>query len=265
MLVRLTESDLRFLVETVATRRKDHDRVIELVRDKEDFLEQMLDDARLLDRLLNDEEALVRASPYLLFSALLRQVRRELEKTGVVYEPESRGRRIPVFEAPAVVELLSKSEAREYLVELLCSFVRTNTGYVYWNERGAWHRRKFSDTDLDDMIALAGVVDAERRPRFLKRVADIALFLSGIFPDQAVRVPPRSRPALTSQRTLQDYEQAGHRFYALAARETPEAPLRPLLETLAEKFTLARSALNSLSDHFLKRHRGRYFELPAGA
>lgn len=56
MLIRLTDSDLRFLLETVATRRTDHERVIELVRKKEDFLEQMLDDPKLLDRLLNDEE-----------------------------------------------------------------------------------------------------------------------------------------------------------------------------------------------------------------
>jgi hypothetical protein len=262
MLSRLTDSDLRFLVETVAPQRTDPDRVIELVRDKEDFLEQMLENPKLLDRLANDKEALVRVSPYMLFSVLLRQVRRELEKTGVVYEPESRGRRIPVFEAPAVIDLLAKPEAREYLVGLLCSFVRTNSGYVYWRERGTWHRRKFNDTDLDDMMALAGMVDPELRPRYLKRVADIALFLSGIFPDRALRVTTRSRPFFTAERTLQDYEQTGHQFYALAAREMPEARLRPLLETLSEKFTLARSALNSLSDRYLKYHRSHYFELP---
>ena len=251
-------------METVATQRTDHGRVIELVRHKEDFLEQMLDDPKLLDRLLNDEEALVRASPYMLFSVLLRHVLRELSHTSVIYEPESGGRRIAVFEAPAVVELLSRVEAREYLVDLLCSFVRTNTGYVYWKERGTWHRRKFNDTDLDDMIALAGMVDAELRPRYLRRVADIALFLSGVFPDQALRQAPWSRRTITTRRTLQEYEQAGQRFYALAARETPERPLQSLLEMLSERFLLARSALNSLSDRFLKYHRGRYFEPPGG-
>jgi hypothetical protein len=263
--MRLTDSDLRFLVETVATRRTDHDHVIELVRDKEDFLEQMLDDPRLLDRMLLDEEALVRVSPYMLFSILLRQIRRELEKGGVIYEPEVRGRRIPIFQAPAVVEFLSRPEAREYLVELLCSFVRTNTGYIYWKERGTWHKRKFNDTDLDDMIALTRMVDPELRHRYLRRAADIALFLSGIFPDQATWMAARPKRTAANQRTIQDYEQAGHRFYALAARETPEGSLRSLFETPSEKFILARSALNSVSDRFLKYHRGRYFEVPAGA
>ncbi len=46
----LTEADLRFLVETVATRRRDSAHVISLVRDKEDLLEQMLEDPRLADR-----------------------------------------------------------------------------------------------------------------------------------------------------------------------------------------------------------------------
>src|SRR5262249_7056644 len=161
MIVRLTDSDLRFLVETVATKRTDHGHVIGLVRDKEDLLEQMLEEPALLERLSGDVECLARASPYMLFSVLLRRVRRELQTNGLVYEPEERGRCIPVFEAPAVVELLAQCEFREYLVELLCSFVKTNTGFVYWKERGTWHRRKFNDTDLDDMIALAGMADPQ--------------------------------------------------------------------------------------------------------
>ena len=31
-MIHLTQADLKFLVETVATRRQDHDRVIELIR-----------------------------------------------------------------------------------------------------------------------------------------------------------------------------------------------------------------------------------------
>ncbi|HWI55965.1 MAG TPA: hypothetical protein VNZ22_01975 [Bacillota bacterium] len=263
MLTRLTEPDLRFLVETVATQRQDHDHVLELVRDKEDFLEQMLDDPKLVERLLKDEESLVRISPYMLFSVLLREVRREVEKRGYVFEPETRGRRIAVFEAPAVVELLSAPEAREYLVHLLCSFVRTNTGVMYWREHGTWHRRRFNDSNMDDMIALARMVDPDLKPRYYQRVADIALFLSGIFPDQAVRVATRTRSTLRAERTLQDYEQEGQRFYSLAAKETNEPGLQSVLQTLSTKFILARTALNSLSDSYLKSHRARYFELPA--
>jgi hypothetical protein len=102
MLMSLTEPDLRFLVETVATERRDHDHLVELVRDKEDFLEQMLEDPKLIQRLVNERDVLVRISPYMLFSVLLREVRRDVQQRGYVFEPESRGRRVAVFEGPAV-------------------------------------------------------------------------------------------------------------------------------------------------------------------
>ena len=47
-------------------------------------------------------------------------------------------------------------------------------------ERGTWHKRRFSDIDLDDMVELARIIDPEMRPALYKRIADIALFLSGI-------------------------------------------------------------------------------------
>jgi hypothetical protein len=68
----------------------------------------------------------------------------------------------------------------------------------------------------------------------------------------------------SAKRTLKDYEKEGKRFYSLAARETDQAPWKPVLGTLAEKFTLARLALNSLSDRYVKTHRARYFRFPAG-
>ncbi|MGA8660652.1 MAG: hypothetical protein WB586_31450 [Chthoniobacterales bacterium] len=54
----------------------------------------------------------------------------------------------------------------------------------------------------------------------------------------------------------------GKRFYSLAAQETDQAQWRPALEALAEKFTFARRALNTLSDRYLKTQRTRYFRVP---
>ena len=261
---RLSESDLRFVVETVADRRRDHERVVELIRDKPDLVEPLLDDPRLMERLAASEETLARLSPYLLFSILLRQVQRDLEGAGYVYEIGARGRRLPVFEAPQVVELLHDTAVREYLVELLCSFVRTHSSVVYWKERGTWHKRKFSDLDMDDMILLAKLVPPELRARYYQRVADLALFYSGVFPDYAALSVARPRTAFTAQRTLADYESEGQRFYKLLARQGDEPRLTPVFETLGEQFTLARRALNTLSDRYLKAYRARYFAPPGG-
>jgi len=67
----------------------------------------------------------------------------------------------------------------------------------------------------------------------------------------------------SSKHTLKDYEQVGKRFYNVAARETDQTQWKPVLGTLAEKFTLARLALYSLSDRYVKTLRARYFRSPA--
>lgn len=261
-MLHLTESDLRFLVETVATRRRDYDHIVNLVRDKEDLLEPMLEDPKLAERLVRDEETFLRISPHLLFSVLLRRVRKELDNETYVYELEPGGKRIPIFEAPAVAGLLSDKPIRDYLAEMLSSFARTNSSSVYWKERGSWHKRRFSDIDMDDMIELARLVDPGMRPGLLKRIADIALFLSGIFPDYAVFFMSRPKTTFSDKRTLKDYEEQGKRFYTLAARETDQAHWRPALEALAEKFTFARRALNTMSERYLKKQWVRYFQFP---
>jgi hypothetical protein len=258
----LSESDLRFLVETVATNRRDYDHIINLVRDKEDLLEPMLEDPKLVERLFRDTEAFVRISPYMLFSVLLRRVRTDLEKETYVFEVESKGKRIPVFEAAAVAELLSNKPTCDYLVELLASFVRTNSGVIYWRERGAWHKKQFSDIDIDDMIELAHIIDPEMRPALYRRIADLTLFLSGIFPDHATLFATHPAGMLSARRTLKDYEHQGKRFYRVAERETDQDRLRPIFAMLAQQFILARWALNTLSDRYLKAYRARYFDFP---
>ena len=262
-MLNLSESDLRFLVQTVATNRRDYDHIVDLIRDKEDLLEPMLDDPKLTERLFREEEALVRVNPHMLFSVLLRRLRRELEKKAYVLEMDTKGKRIPVFEGPAVAEMLSDKQTRDYLAEMLSSFARTNSGIIYWKEHGTWHKRRFSDIDLDDMVELARIIDPEMRPALYKRIADIALFLSGIFPEQAVHSSGSRRTMFSARHTLQDYEQVGRRFYHVAARERDQTQWKPVLATLAEKFTLARLALNSLSDRYVKTLRARYFQSPA--
>src|SRR5260221_6346821 len=159
----LNESDLRFLVETVATNRRDYDHIMNLIRDKEDLLEPMLEDPKLVERLFRDEETFVRISPHLLFSVLLRRVRRDLEKESYVFEVESNGKRIPVFEAPAVAELLANTQTCDYLAGMLSSFVRTNSGVIYWKERGTSSKKRFIDIHIDAMIELPHIMYPEIR------------------------------------------------------------------------------------------------------
>jgi len=256
--MRLTESDLRFIVETVVTRRHDHDHIIELIRDKDDLLEPMLEDPKLFDRIFN--EAVARISPYLMFAVLVRRIRRDLEKEPYLYQRDTDGRRIPVLAAPEAVNLLTESTMRDYLAEMLCSFIRTNTGTAHRNEPGGMRKQKFCDIDMDDMIALCQLVEPHFIPRLYKRIGDIALFFAGIYPEHTSHFVRRRRSQ--EWRIVSDYEREGRHFYSLVAR-APQPPWpSPVFERLSEQFSLAREVLGALSDRYFKSLGNRYFAEP---
>lgn len=270
-LLRLSEGDLRFLVETVATSRTDHDHIIALVRDKPDILDRMLDDENLFRRLIDDDEALVRISPWLLFTILLRHAARELPRQRFTMERVSSAERVPVFDVDQVGELLKDRDLLDYLSEMLASFVRTESAVFYYRSGRRYRRRAFSDLDIDDMITLAGTVAEEQRFPFYRRIGDICLFISGVFPEYAAAgTPPavgRSGAirTLRHRRGLQEYEDEAKRFYGLASRHpaATRAGLEPVLSTLAANFTLARKPLTFIADRYIKVHREHLFGLGA--
>jgi hypothetical protein len=55
---------------------------------------------------------------------------------------------------------------------------------------------------MDDMIELARIIDPEMRPALYKRIADIALFLSGIFPEHATLFATPRITMFSAKRTL---------------------------------------------------------------
>ncbi|MHB1132534.1 MAG: hypothetical protein ACYC4L_09130 [Chloroflexota bacterium] len=268
---RLLESDLRFVVQTVATQRTDHDDLVDLLRDKPDILDRMLDDEQLFRRLVYDEEALIRVSPWLLFTVLLRRAARDLSGERFTVERLGSGERLPVFDAPRVADLLRDPEIIDYLAETLTSFVRTDTATVYYRSGRRYRRRTFSDLDIDDMISLSGTVAPESRFPYYRRVGDICLFITGIFPEHvpagyvpSVVTPAAGWSARRRRRGLEEYEVEARRFYHLAAN-TPiasELGLAEVLSKLADNFPLARKPLNYITDRYVRMHKSRLFGWP---
>ncbi|MDH7578066.1 MAG: hypothetical protein QHH75_09675 [Bacillota bacterium] len=263
----LSEADLYFIVTTVVTKRRDYEYLCNLLKDKPDFIDIMLDDEKLFKRVQEDQDIFLKISPFLLFSILLRQAKREMEKQTYTMEIVSRKERIPVFDARDATKLLQNKDVREYLARMLASFTRVECATVVFKARGMTYQRHFSDLDFDDVLELAGMVELPFRFPFYKRLADIALFLSGIFPEYLCRnqtfgedeIPAR----LTGQRprTLHDYEEEGRRYYDLASTydEAREQGLAEVLSLLAEKFTLARKPLNYLTENYIDKHRSKWF------
>jgi hypothetical protein len=258
----LTDDDLRFLVETVGEERYGP-QTLHLLRTREDLLDVMLEDDRLVRRLLGDEQVLLRVSPGFVFSVLFRRVIRDLNERSYTLE-RTPAETVAVFDSGRVRRLIAEPAIWGYLVGLLTSFVRTETVTV-WVRRGErYRRRRLSTLNLDDMIELAGLVGEEEARPIFRRIADIALFTSGIFPDY-LRAPRRGRVLperwLGVPRTVETYEEHGRRFYRLAAQPEGGAEGR-VLAALAEEFPMARKSLEILSDRYLRWTRFSWFHVP---
>jgi len=252
----LTDEDLRFVVDTVGDERSGVGQGLDHLRAREDLLDVMLEDDRLVRSLLEDTRVLLRVSPALVFSVLLRRVIRDLNARPYTLErtPET----VAVFDAPRVHRFVAEPAIWGYLVRMLTSFIRTETVTVFTKEGERYRRRRFSTLNM-----LAGLVGERETPPIFQRIADIALFTSGIFPDylrsrhgRAAREHWRAVPL-----TPEIYEEHGRRFYRLAAG--PEGrPDRRVLTALADEFPMARKVLELLSDRYLRWTRLSWFHTP---
>jgi hypothetical protein len=123
------------------------------------------------------------------------------------------------------------------------------------------------------------VVPRTDRPAVLRRLGDLALFLSGVFPDRAGREPlparhlERIRRVLGAEREvgrlagaaitgdgMATLEWLGSSAYRIAHDTLQPAP--SLLLSLAERFADARRVLNVLADRYIFPHRSRLFGQP---
>lgn len=257
----LPERDLAFIVETVLSRRTDTDHVRELVKEKPDFIDIMLENDRLAERILTEDDIFLRISPYLLFTILLRRARRDLANSSFTLE-QMPGGKLPIFDAPKAASLLQNNELLHYLAEMLAGFLRNET-YTVFVRRGRYvERHSFSELDLDDMIALAEL--APERDRFLahRRVADLALFLVGLFDEYVVAVDMGgSRSAGRTQWNSEAIESLGRRYYELAAESSDayDPDLVEVLSILAEHFTLAKKPLNLIAQRYIAGRRHPWF------
>lgn len=244
MLEHLSDRDLEYL----APGRSDR------LRREPDEIEPLLEDPVLCGRLAADPHVLVRISPYLLFSVLLRRAVRDLRDHPYTLEWTAPRARIPVFDADRVARILASPRERDYMVELLSSFTRAYSGSVWRRTRHGYRRRRFSELDLRSMVALEA--DAPERERFYlkRRLGDVALFLTGVYPDHVGRALPR-------QPSLQEIERDGARWYLGAARHALARPagMEGQLVYLAEHFHGARKALNFVTDRYLHPYRADWF------
>ena len=261
-----SERDLDFVVENVAPKSGNSEQLKKLISEDVQFRAAMLGDELLLQRVQSDDEIFLHISPSLYFEILLRNSHRELETAAYTEEREGR-MSIPVFDTPDVLEFMEQPGVVEYLASMMASFTRINSYVVPVRvRRGIRRRVRYNDMDVDSLIRFAANADPEQKFGYYKRIADVCLFLSGVFPDSA-----QSRASSTGntagsrswrmRRTLEEYEREGRTFYGLA-QEHPAAralELSQVFAALKQNFNSARKPLTLVATRFLHAKKRQMF------
>jgi hypothetical protein len=266
----LRRRDVWFMVDTLMPQSRDKDHVVDAIGDDERFLEAMLEDERLFERLVSGEEILVQVSPWLLFDVLLRRARRDLKAETFTTE-RRRLQKVFLFDTGEVVDLLEQDPLRHYLVAMLASFTRIESvTAVVRVRRNVWRRYRTNELDVEGLMRYSQAVDEELRFEPYRRIGDVCLFLSGLFPGAIAtqyryplsgEVRPQARTRIFV--SLEDYEAHGQAFYRLAAEhEMAEVQgLDGVLDALSGRFILAEKALRFVAERYLGLIRHQLFAL----
>ncbi len=264
----LSDRDLDFLIETSSPGVFDKPKLKQILREDEKLRNTFIEDEKVFRRVMDQEEVFLKISPALFFEILLRKAVRELKEMSFTLEKTGTAK-IPVFDTKEVVEFLGKESLLAYLADMLSSFTHIKT-YILSLQVGEYlfEHIKFNDIDLFSLIDLSEEVDDEYKLGFYKRIADICLFILGMFPDYAeydYRYPFSGalRPSFygKTRMSAEDYEQEGRKFYRLAAEhpKARELELSEVFWTLHEDFPKAKKPLNFIAEHYLSYRRPRFF------
>ena len=175
----LTDADLSLLAPADAAR----------LRGDPEALLRLLEQPGVFRAVLGPQQVTQRwavaASPFLVFALLVQQAAAELALMDHVPERTGLRQRVPVFDAPALRDFVGEPARRLFLAELLASFTRVASGRYRVRVGGRTRTRRFSELDP---VRLAGLLDAvpqAERPGVYRRLGDVTLFLTGVFPDYA--------------------------------------------------------------------------------
>lgn len=219
------------------------------------------------------------ASPFLVFAVAVHRATAELASLRHVAERTGPRQRIPLFDAPELRDFLSAPQRRLFLAELLASFTKITSGRYQVRSGGQVRTRRFSELDP---VRLAGLLDAvpeADRPGVYRRLGDVALFLTGVFPDytsgralglvdaarllRAARVPVPDAERLAAAPALDLLEQLGARWYRAAWELAAVRTARlTVVAEVGERFRQARRVLNHVADRYLFPAGSPWFAQP---
>ena len=265
----LTEEDLRFVVDESGQDALNPERLKHLIRDDPRFRNALVGDDRVFDRVVStEEEELLRVSPALYFEVLLRRALKDLGQESHTLERFG-SETVVVFDTDEVTDFLSNGAVLDYLATMMASFTKVESYVIPVRvRRGAWRRVRFNDMDIDSLVKLVASVDEGQQFPYFKRIADVCLFVLGIFPNHAQSGAKRfavGSPTVggsrRGRRTPEEYTDIGRRFYQTAGGHyaADAAGLTEPLLLLRDNFSVARKVLNIVSERYLRYSRNQAF------
>ena len=200
-------------------------------------------------------EDIFSTSPAKVFRDLLDRTAQSLEHTTYVEEWLGPRRRLPVFDVGVIRDFAAESVHRDRLALILASYVRIASGSIWQRSGGRWRRRRYSELNPLDLAELGA----------FEKLGDLALFLSGVFPEYVAAHPlaPREIAVLATLlgRSSGELARADEPFWIMewigraAYSRVGEA-------ALTNNFRVARRFLNVLTGQHLYPIRERWFEAP---
>ena len=264
----LSDADLNFIIVEAATGSADKEKLKQLIKEDISFRRAFISDDRVFQQVISDEEIFLKISPFLYFEVLLRHTLKAIDRASYTIEKVG-GSQVPVFDTQRVVSFLAEEDILDYLADMLVSFTRSESLTIPIRVRkGIWRRIRFSDMDIDALKRVSLLADDEHKFNFYKRIADVCLFILGIFPEYAHfdynypfshNVTPQVRTS--GRRGIQEYEEIGCKFYRLAAEHESAKVLEmtAVFRHLYENFNVAWKPLNFLAQNYLHRGKDQLF------
>jgi hypothetical protein len=264
----LTGHDLEMLAAIEQASSDSDELRAHLVRDPE-TIEVLLADPSLYESIYETPETgmIAGLSPLLAFAVLVHRTMRDLRAAAYVPEWIGAGERLPVFDAASIREFIDAADRRYLIADFLGSFTTVSSGSMWVRTERGYRKRRFSELDPVALAEMVGSLPLAQRSGGYRRLGEVSLFLTGVFPDHTARHPlspmHQARLARLSGVEMEeagdlDYvhflERVGRAWYDRAATD-PLLPtgIREVLSDMATNFTQARRFLNYLTDRYLHR------------
>jgi hypothetical protein len=284
----LTSEDLG-LLSKVRWPRLDRAEAVQRMQSEPEVIEGLLFTTEVFEHIFTAQpgvEPFLRASPFLVFASAVHRTALDVKDAVFVSEWLGPRQRVAVFDVSALRAFLGSSARRLFLAELLASYTHVASGSYLVQTRRGWRRHRYSELDPIRLASLLETVTEPERVGVYRRLGDLSLFLSGVFPDhtasqtfsplhearlrRAAGLAGAAEPSggspgspISLAGAVALMEQLGRRWYRLAC-ET--APVRTadveVVGEVAEGFDHARRVLNLVTERYLFPFRGRWLPFP---